>query len=416
VNILLGVHQFFPHHYSGTERYALNLARQLLSMGHGVRVLTYDLKHEARELAPGGRLFMREYSYQGIPVTAFSHPEPLDFRFDLCNEAFAEETRHLLRREAFDIYHCAHPLFIGGSLKAARAARIPTVLMLTDYWLLCPLSILLRVDNTLCEGPDGGRNCLRYCFNGMTQADFDRRIEQALELFACADAVLAPSLFLNGAFRFNRFPGAHRIALSRHGFDYSGIAKKTARALNPDRITLGYIGTLQFHKGVHVLVEAFRKVSSPQLRLEIWGGCFHEIEYEAHIKRLAEGDSRIRFRGIYDHEELPQIMESIDVVVVPSVWYENAPLTISSSHAFGIPVIASDVGGMSEMVVDGENGLTFRAGDPDSLAEQLERVASSPLLLTRLQEGIVPPPRLEEEAFWMERLYRSLLAARELAA
>ena len=77
----------------------------------------------------------------------------------------------------------------------------------------------------------------------------------------------------------------------------------------------------------------------------------------------AKEDPRIEFKGYYEFNDVEKILQDIDVVIVPSIWYENAPLTISTSLAYGIPVITSDVGGMSEAIKDGQNGLTFRIGD-----------------------------------------------------
>ncbi len=413
MNILFGVHQFFPAHYAGTERYTLHLARQLRDMGHRVHVLTYDFQKGTVDQVPGGELLAKEYIYEGIPVTAFRHSKFPEFGFDLQDESFYRETLEFLQRHDFDLYHCAHPLRIGGSLKAAKEIGIPIVLMLTDYWLLCPLGILMRSDNTLCEGPRGGENCIRYCFSKKGSGEFKERQKQAEEIAAYADCLLSPSRFLISVFRYNSFPGGEHIRYSPHGFDYTLLSAEHSHVLDPERVTIGYIGTLQYHKGVHVLINAFRKVHSSRLRLKIWGGCFHEIAYEAKVRHLAEGDPRIEFCGAYDYNDLENVLKGIDLVVVPSIWYENAPLTITSSHARGIPVIASDIGGMAEMVRDGENGMTFAVGDADALAERLEKIAEQPELVKRFQKAINPPPRLEEEAFRMERLYRSLIASRK---
>ena len=79
---------------------------------------------------------------------------------------------------------------------------------------------------------------------------------------------------------------------------------------------------------------------------------------------------RITFRGPYGHEELAEAISSIDVLVVPSVWYENTPFVVLEAFATGRPVIASDLGGLSELVKDGVNGRTFRAGDPGALMRE----------------------------------------------
>lgn len=409
MRILLGVHQFFPRYYAGTERYVLNLARQLMVQGHRVQVLTYDFAREAQQALPGGRMLIKEYDYEGIPVTAIAHRDFPDFTFDLVNEDFAEATRQVLEDHEFDIYHCAHPLRIGGSMRAAAQLGLPTVLMLTDYWLQCPLGIMLRTDNTQCSGPDQGRKCVRHCFSNRELADFEARNAAARELVDSADRILSPSLFLIGVFQYSGFLPEGRVTLSRHGFDYSLLTGKTHRRVDPEHITIAYIGTVQFHKGVLTLVEAFSKVAAPNLQLDVWGGCFHETDYDNQVRRVGSRDPRLRFRGEYNYNDLEMVLESTDVVVVPSLWYENAPLTITSGHAMGVPVITSAVGGMAEMVQDGVNGLTFTPGNADSLAAALTRIAEDPELVEQFREAIVPPARLEEEAFRMERLYDSLV-------
>jgi glycosyltransferase involved in cell wall biosynthesis len=412
VKILLGVHQFFPHYDAGTERYVLNLARQLMVTGHRVHVLTYDFAREAQQTLPGGRMLIKEYSYEGIPVTAIAHKDFPDFTFDMVNDDFAEATRQVLETHDFDVYHCAHPLRIGGSMRASAQLGLPTVLMLTDYWLQCPVGIMLRTDNTQCSGPDGGIKCVRHCFSNRDQADFDARTAAAQELVSHADRILSPSMFLIGVFQYSGFLPAGRVALSRHGFDYSLLTGNQHRQLNPERITIAYIGTVQYHKGVLTLVEAFSKVTAANVQLDVWGGCFHETDYDNQVRRIGGRDPRIRFRGEYNYNDLEMVLESTDVVVVPSLWYENAPLTITSSHAMGVPVITSAVGGMAEMVQDGVNGLTFTPGDADSLAAALARIAEDPSLVEQFRAAIVPPARLEEEAFRMERLYAGLVRER----
>jgi len=98
----------------------------------------------------------------------------------------------------------------------------------------------------------------------------------------------------------------------------------------------------------------------------------------------------------------------MDVVIVPSIWYENAPLTITTSLAFGIPVITSDIGGMSEMIHCGKNGLTFRVGDSVDLSEKISMIAGDPGLLMVYKKNIRYPIRIEEEAFNTEMIYTCL--------
>jgi glycosyltransferase involved in cell wall biosynthesis len=413
MRILIGVHQFFPRHYTGTERYVLNLAKQLQKMGHYVKVLTYAFREQ--EEAPEGNasnLLRKDYSYEGVPVISLRHrsqPDDLTFVFDVVDMDIYREVARIFEEEEYDLYHCAHPLRIASSIKAARDAGVKVVFMVTDYFMMCPMGIMLRGNGELCDGPDNGRNCLQYCFPHVDWERMQRRNSDARMLVDCCDLLLSPSRFLISLFNHVGFISGDRFVLSRHGFDYTRKKNHFDRQLGKE-ITFGYIGTIQYHKGVHVMVEAFQKCSNQNIRLQVWGGCFNEIDYERNLIETAKEDPRIEFKGYYEFNEVEKILQGIDVVIVPSIWYENAPLTISTSLAYGIPVITSDVGGMSEMVKDGQNGLTFRIGDPDDLSKKIGLIADTPGLVVKFERNIRYPIRVEEEAFNTELVYKQILA------
>jgi len=411
VRVLIGVHQFFPNHYTGTERYVLNLAKQFQRMGHYVKVLTYAFKDKSSfKKSIHSNLLYKEYSFEGVPVVAVRHevqPDDLSFVFDFMDMEIYNETASIIKSGNFDIYHCAHPLRIASSIKAAKDMGVKVVFMMTDYFMMCPMGIMLRTDNTLCDGYGDGTNCLKYCFTNVSKERMQRRIADSQALIQCSDVLLSPSKFLIAAFNFTGFIPSSRFILSRHGFDYS---QKRGHFFKRFTLPLvfGYIGTVQYHKGVHIMVEGFKKVKNNNIRLQIWGGCFHELEYLKTVERIAKNDHRIEFKGQYDFNDIEGILAQIDMVIVPSIWYENAPLTISSSLAFGVPVLVSDIGGMSEAVMDGRNGLTFNVGDSESLAEKIRLLSGDPQLISNLAMTIQYPIRVEEEAFKTELIYKRL--------
>jgi glycosyltransferase involved in cell wall biosynthesis len=100
----------------------------------------------------------------------------------------------------------------------------------------------------------------------------------------------------------------------------------------------------------------------------------------------------------------------LDVLVVPSTWYENSPLTIHEAFQHGTPVVTCDLGGMRETVRHEVDGLHFRAGDERGLAEALERLARDPALLERLANGVPAVKSIEADAEETEARYRRLLA------
>jgi glycosyltransferase involved in cell wall biosynthesis len=101
----------------------------------------------------------------------------------------------------------------------------------------------------------------------------------------------------------------------------------------------------------------------------------------------------------------------VDWVVVPSIWWENAPLVIQEAFAHGRPVICSDIGGMAEKVTDGVDGLHFRAGDPQSLADTIERAVGTPGLWDRLRAGIGEVHPLARHVTNLADLYDDVVAA-----
>lgn len=385
-------------------------------MGHYVRVLTYAFKEQSEyKKSTRSNLLYKEYFFEGVSVVAIRHqiqPDDLSFVFDFMDEEVYRETCRIIESSNFDIYHCAHPLRLAASIKAAKDKGLKVVFMLTDYFMMCPMGIMLRTDNTLCNGPDNGRNCLKYCFTNVSKERMERRITDSNNLISCCDQLLSPSQFLIAAFDFTGFIPSERFILSRHGFDYSKgrnfLIKKAGNF-----ITFGYIGTVQYHKGVHVMIEGFKKVKNPNIRLQVWGGSFHELEYRKKVESIAKQDYRIEFKGRYNFNDIEKILEQIDVIIVPSIWYENAPLTISTSLAYGIPVIASDIGGMKEAIMNGKNGMIFKVGDADDLADKIRTLAENKELIEKISLTIHYPIRIEEEAFNTELIYKSLLLSNE---
>jgi GT2 family glycosyltransferase len=136
-----------------------------------------------------------------------------------------------------------------------------------------------------------------------------------------------------------------------------------------------------------------------------------EDGYAASIARRL-GHPAIRRLGPVPHERMHSIFEDLDVLVVASTWIENAPFIIREAFAAGVPVVASNLGGMAEMVRHGIDGLLFPAGDAKALAAALRRFVKEPDLADRLSAGIVRPPSIEDDAAWLRQLYRELRASR----
>jgi glycosyltransferase involved in cell wall biosynthesis len=199
----------------------------------------------------------------------------------------------------------------------------------------------------------------------------------------------------------------------RHIYNSAPAALRELRtAAHPAgvRTVFGFMGSVYPPKGVHVLVDAFGRLPQDQAELHIWGDApdAYAQPYAAEQRKRGQEIPNLTFEGAYEPGQVLEILRPIDVLVVPSVWWENNPLVIQEAFAAGIPVVAGDIGGMAELVSDDVNGLRFRVGDAADLAEKM-RLMLDPERRARHRAAIVPPWSHEEMGAAIEGIYRELV-------
>lgn len=194
-------------------------------------------------------------------------------------------------------------------------------------------------------------------------------------LMSSPGIVISPSRFLFDFYKQNNFfSKSKKFVLPNPIKSLVKIEKKA----NPN-LQLIYLGQIHKAKGVLELIANFKKIKLPHIRLVIVG-VGEELK---KAKNLAKGDKRIKFYGWLNHEQLIPLLAKADLMLVPSLCYENSPTVIYESLSMGLPVIASEIGGTSELIKEGVNGWTFPAGDFDilnkkivSLYKQREKLSS----------------------------------------
>jgi glycosyltransferase involved in cell wall biosynthesis len=322
-----------------------------------------------------------------------------------------------LRPDATHFHHLA--IWGSSALSAAREAGARVVLTLHDYYAMCDAATLLRGDGELCR--EGGAGRCTDCLHrhpllaerwGADARALDReelyrraareRFEKHRSDFAAVHRFVCPSRFLAGLFVDAGFFRHEDCTVMRYG--YPG-PRREARRRDPSRsLRVGFVGGVYFSKGVHLLVEAFARLTDLDAELHVHGHLDWFPDYADGLRRAAQG-ARVHFDGPFEPERVDEILAGIDVLVVPSVWYENMPLTISEAFRNGLPVIATDLGGMREAVRDGVDGLLFPRGDVAGLAAAIRRLASDAQLYDRLASARPPTLRLEEVVDELERIY-----------
>lgn len=426
MRILQVVHQFLPEYVGGTEVYVADLARRLRARGHEVAIF-------AGGDAPG------QGAWDGLEVTRVpggtrSPAGPVATFLATFHNPRAERVfLQTLARLQPQVVHFHHLLGLSTRLPAlAKGAGAATCFTLHDYWFLCPKSQLLDYRGGLCQGPVLGLNCgvcaaerlgsLALAAGAPLVAPLfllrQRRVRRAI---ATADVLFAPSRFLAQVAWRSGLP-RERTVLVDFGLEESGDSppQKDPRAPgDPLRVT--YLGAIAPSKGVHVLVEACRLLvlseaeglAHEPVSVRIYGDLAAYPDYGASLRRRAQGLG-IRFMGAAAREQVPALLAETDVLVVPSLWYENAPLVVTEAFAAGVPVVASRVGALQEKVRDGVDGLLFPMGDAAALAGLLRQLAATPQLLERLRPQVRPQATRERHLDHMEQEYRALIAGASL--
>ena len=444
MKILFAAHQFFPDHRAGVEIVTLGLARELKARGHEPHVFA------AKRSIPGSGIEpyeTQDYEFEGLPVRRVGRPEEglsRPYELNYRNPRMAHRAREYAREVDPDLIHAMHLQGLSASVLPAFAeAGVPLVFTAADFWPICPVVDLRRHDGALCAGPK-----VAHCVRCIASRNPDPRARSAARLVPGAlikAADLAsrtplgrlslplrqvaavrkrPSYIrenLRSVDRVAAYTGLTRdllasngvgdgkILVSPYGIDASDLAEAAERRRPSPTLRIGFVGTLAPHKGCDTLLRAFRALP-PDLNasLSVHGDPDRYPSFAAELRRLAGDDPGISFRGAFSREDLGRVFSEIDVLVVPSRWYENAPGVIFEAFAAEIPVVATDLGGMAEFVRHEENGLLFELENEEDLARQLWRLREEPALLEGLRAGIGPVKTVAEYADELERLYAEL--------
>jgi glycosyltransferase involved in cell wall biosynthesis/SAM-dependent methyltransferase len=422
LRVLQVVHQFLPHNTAGTEIYCADLSFALRRRGHAVRVLAGALvaEHAGSSVLWEGDvgigvekiLATRHYRRMGAIGGFFD-------RFD--NPEGRAAIRSVLHRMRPDVVQVQHLLYLSAELFTECEIRgIPIVVMLNDYWFLCHRVKLRRRDGSLCDGPARGSRCSQ-CLNlpGLARSNLNPlalgsnlyRYAYLRRQLLKADRILAPSRYLRDVFIRNGIP-AERIVHCDYGTATPPpeLAARFAQDRQHRPFRFGFLGTLMYDKGVHVLIDAFQELPPGAAELHVFGLAVETGYVEGLRARARHPD--IHWRGPVTHAERWNALAEVDVLVVPSVWYENSPLTIHEALMARVPVIGSDIGGIPELVRHEENGLTFPVGDARALAVCMRMALEEPAKVSAWRRAIVPPKTMTVHVDEIEAMYRDVRAKR----
>jgi glycosyltransferase involved in cell wall biosynthesis len=435
MRVLHAIHGYLPRHRAGSELYLRSLARAQ-EPRHEVRIL-------CAERDPAGRHgTLRERSFEGVAVTELVNNRAFDSLDETWRpaglDAVLAKALDEIRPDVLHVHSLLHLSFELPALARRRGAAV--VGTLHDYTLVCPSGgqrvhvaeqhVCREIDPARCArcfgslplrqplgwtGP--GASALRLAARVLGRPsgapppraeDVTERLAAARRVLDSFDALVAPSSSFGEEFRRLGVPRA-RLRVSDYGFPPLGGS--TLPSLGA-WLRIGYVGTPIWHKGVHVLLDAVRRLPRERFRLDVWGDLDVAPAYVRGLRRQAAG-MPVRFRGGFDHDRVATVFASMDVLAVPSLWLENSPLVVHEAFQAGVPVVAARTGGLAELVENGKSGLLYDPTDPAALATALMRLVTEPGLLERLAASRPPVKPIDRDALEWDAVYAEARARRE---
>lgn len=410
---------YIPEHHDiwgGGEQACLRLYEMLSKNGHNLTILstkpnkTPDANLNFQRVRVIDDLLPRKLKYQARQTkSAFF---PLDI-LSLFSSYF------VIRKAKPDIlhFHNIHSLSLS-LLVVARLLKIPTVISVYDYWIVCPIGFLWKIEDF---GSYEGTNC--HEFHGVRCIKCVVKQKSYLKLFT-------PFLVAFLGFRkklldklLKKMDGF--IVLSQSNADILEEYGINRNKIGVVQIPLGaenlnseiednsilFIGWLHPRKGPHVVVKAMPHILKeiPGARLYMFGDQAGNQEYKESILSFIKQnnlDSNIFLLGKQPHDAVKEYLRKASVLVIPETWETIAPNTLTEGLTYGKAIVASRVGGSKDYIDEGKNGLLAENNNPVDFADKILSILKDKDLLMRLSKNAV---KSREQLFSEEKVYHRLM-------
>jgi glycosyltransferase involved in cell wall biosynthesis len=361
--------QKFYFYRGGDSTYMLNLSRLLEDRGH--EVIPFSMQHPDNLPSPYSNYFVSEIDFPSLlgkrsPAAAWNV-----LQRSINNREASGKIARLIDEVKPDIahFHNIHDHLTTSIVRPLQKKGIPIVWTLHDYRLVCPNSSFIS-GGEICERCIPGRfynvflhRCKKGSFSASFIAMLSSYYEHWKDVRSKVERYIAPSDFVRSKLIEGGF-APNKIVTIPNFIDLDLYH----RADEEDYYV--YFGRLLQEKGIDILIRATERVEGGKLKIAGSGPAGPEL------KELASSleSGKIEFLGHLAGDQLRDLVSRAQFAVLPARWYENLPFSIMEAFAAGVPVVASDIGGIPEMVDDGVDGYLFSVGDVESCANSLRRM------------------------------------------
>ncbi len=337
------------------------------------------------------------------------------FKFANRDARFPKAFSALIANLRPDVVHFHH--FINFGVEAFLHVKnvspdIKIVLTVHEYLLICHHygQMVTKQNQNLCYAAELEK--CNKCFPEFSPSDFFLRKRYLLRFIDLVDHFIAPSHFL--AERLVQWGVAeNKITVLENVIprpDYKG--KSTTRH-GAGTLRVGFFGQISKLKGINVIFDAaaaLDREENTDIVFDIYGeyrGQPPEFQKD-FLERLEKIGPNVRFHGPYEPTQVDRLMQTVDVTIVPSIWWENSPVVIQEAFRNRRPVICSDIGGMAEKVRDGLDGWHFATGSSMALVALLKHLSENPDVVAKASAEMRLPVEAESITEAHCRLYETL--------
>jgi glycosyltransferase involved in cell wall biosynthesis len=438
VRVVLASFAFLPASIGGGEVHLWQVAKGLQASGHEVSILTI-------ERLGGSEVVLRESDFAGVRVDYLQLPKVNSIYSR--DERLTKWAEQWLSAEKVAVLHLFLFNQLLGLIPAANKLGIPVCLTALEFSYFCRRYDLMYAGREQCSLDSRGAKCEgcileSYSRNQRLVAGVARTLPAVAEtqLRETVTQILGDRLPALGQRSISQQIEAQRrdfneeiaavitpSTVMRDFYLAQGVAESKLHFIpygsdlnlgdvghrnGHKGLRVGYIGRLDPKKGVDLLCQAVGTLPRElPVELRIYGPAENGDAYTEAIREHARDDERIKLCGTLQRDEVVDTYNSLDVLVVPSIWYENSPITISESLSMGCPVVCSDTAGMTDLVRNEVNGLTFPVGSKQGLADCLKRLAEKPELLGQLRKGVRPIETTADVVSQILKVYETALKA-----
>ena len=364
----------FLYPRGGAETYMLKIGGHLAEMGHEVQY--FGMYDEKNTVGNSAGIYTGNMDFHSKSISRLLYP----FRILYSLEA-RKRIRQVLEDFQPDVVHLNNINFqlTPSILDAIHSSGIPVVQTVHDYQMVCPNHLLYNLEHhTTCERCIQGSkwNCARYkCIHSSRVKSILGTMEALLyrrhKAYTYVDKFICPSRFLESRLLAGDRRFAGKTAAIHNYIEIPDLQEQK------DRGYIAFAGRLSMEKGVRLLAEAARKL--PEYKFVVMGRG-DEAEQLQNIPN-------VELAGFLTGEAFIRTMSQASTVVVPSICYENCPLSILEAQAMGVPVVTMNAGGMAELVDDQVTGLLVDRADADALADTIREMMRNPERRAKMKEN-----------------------------